>query len=189
MNKAVFFSSKRGLKNWVEMWSNFCVEYLTATPYVPFENWHIMYLYQLKIKSQISRKFMIFFSPLKPVLRFLYHNGNTASHFSLFLKLCLASVSQWISLFVITWISTALYPPPYPVVSAQTVLMAHTEVQVMLSDGCMPRAWWNKAGPSRNYAGPHVAHRLYMSATTLTITGHFKRQIKCFKPVRDIQVL
>lgn len=139
--------------------------------------------------TDIQKIHDFFFPPLKPVLRFLYHNGNTASHFSLFLKLCLASVSQWISLFVITWISTALYPPPYPVVSAQTVLMAHTEVQVMLSDGCMPRAWWNKAGPSRNYAGPHVAHRLYMSATTLTITGHFKRQIKCFKPVRDIQVL
>ena len=62
---------------------------------------------------------------------------SMAAYFSLFTRLCLASVSQYIQLFAIT--ELALHSTAHIPVSAQAVLIAHCCV-VAVSDGCAPGA-------------------------------------------------
>jgi len=49
-SEGYFSLVREGLwKSGRETWSDFWVEYLTATLYIPFENLQVMYLYQLKM--------------------------------------------------------------------------------------------------------------------------------------------
>lgn len=79
---------------------------------------------------------MIVSEILKPLLYFI-KRGRTAAYLLLFTWLGLASVSNCILLFAITWFSTALSLPRV-LISAQTVLIEHW--CLVVTEGCVPGA-------------------------------------------------
>jgi len=167
VNKAWLWSEgyfsllRQGLcKSGRETLSEFWVEWLIVTLYIPFENVQIMHLCWWKMKSRIyKKKLIIFFAILKLVLKFLYHSGKHGWTFLLLSGLCLANISKCIKLFAITWVRAALFPLPV-LVSAQIGLTARLCLRclvvakscVLIVIACWQLPWWHGAG-SRSWVG------------------------------------
>lgn len=129
--------------------------------------WEVFYS-NLSNSGRDTIRFLSWDSDCKAIPQIPLSQWKAPPHlFSLFTGLCLESVLQCINLFSITWVGTALCPPPAWFQPRQC--WSHSSVWLLLSNGCVPgllsRAepppWqWGRGSHRTGWARPYAGHGL-----------------------------
>lgn len=129
--------------------------------------WEVFYS-NLSNSGRDTIRFLSWDSDCKAIPQIPLSQWKAQPHlFSLFTGLCLDSVLQCTNLFSITWVGTALCPPPAWFQPRQC--WSHSSVWLLLSNGCVPgllsRAepppWqWGRGSHRTGWARPYAGHGL-----------------------------